>query len=247
MHEQQDVAIERDLVVQKEFWNDYFADTPENARPNPSREGRHQLAEQLLMSLKLSKPKILEVGCGSGWLSAALARHGQVTGVDLADQVLARARALHPRVDFIAGDFLTLALPVQHFDLVVSVDAISYFDDLQLFSERIASALKSSGYLILMCPHRFVWNRTDFVRRSHGEIPLNWLNMWELKKLLRKQFSVLHAETIMPDGHLGVLRLINSYRLNRLIQKIVPEPSVVRFKEWIGLGKTLVVVAQKRV
>lgn len=244
MHEQQDVAIERDLVVQKKFWNEHFADY---AHPNPSDERRNQRAEQLVVSLNLSKSKILEVGCGVGWLSAVLERHGQVTGVDLADQALARARALHSHVDFIAGDFLTLALPVQHFDLVVSVDAISYFDDLQLFTEKIASALKSRGYLILMCPHRFVWDRTDFVRRSHGEIALNWLNMWELKKLLRKHFSVLHAETMMPDGHLGILGLVNSYRLNRLIQKIVSEPSVVRFKEWVGLGKTLVVVAQKRV
>lgn len=92
-----------------------------------------------------------------------------------------------------------------------------------------------------------IWERTDLVRRSHGEIPLNWLNTGELERLLRDRFSVLHSETIIPAGNRGILRLINSWRLNALIQKVVPEPYIVTLKEKVGLDKTLVVVAQKRV
>ena len=144
-------------------------------------------------------------------------------------------------------DFLTTELPPEDFDVVVSVAVISVFEDQRRFLDRISELLKSRRYLLLMCPHRFVWDRTDLVRRSHGEIPLNWLNMGELERLLRDRFSVLHSETIIPAGNRGILRLINSWRLNALIQKVVPEPYIVTLKEKVGLGKTLVVVAQKRV
>jgi SAM-dependent methyltransferase len=246
MSEQQVVATGRDLAVQREFWNCCYADSLQDGSPNPARLRRGQVVVQLLRSLNLSKPNILEVGCATGCLAAALAQFGRVTGVDLADQLIATAKGRHPHIGFLAGDFLTVALPAEHFDLVVSVDVISYFDDLRLFTDRIASLLKSRGHLILTCPHRFIWNRTDFIRRSHGEIPLNWLNMGEMKRLLRDRFTVLHTETIMPEGNLGILRLINSGRLNSLVRKVVPEPYIVKLKEGLGLGKTLVAVAQKR-
>jgi 2-polyprenyl-3-methyl-5-hydroxy-6-metoxy-1,4-benzoquinol methylase len=192
------------------------------------------------------KPKILEVGCATGWLSAGLAQFGQVTAIDLADKPIAAAKTRYPHIDFIAGDFLTLDLLAEHFDLVVSVDVIPYVQDQRSFIHRIATVLKSPGYLILVAPNKFVWNRTDFVRRSQGEIPLNWLRMRDLKSLLRHRFSLLHGETIIPGGNRGILRLVNSHRLNALIQRVMPDHCIVRLKEKIGLGKSLVVVAQKR-
>ncbi len=244
MHEQK-LATERfDLNVERQFWNDWIGEWKTVDSSSVRRAGA---VVAQLRSLNLENPRILEVGCGSGWLAAELSRFGSVTGVDLADEPIAAAKAKYPHVDFIAGDFQTVDLPAVHFDLAVSVEVISVFHDPSLFVNRVASLLRSGGYLILTCPHKFVWDRTDFVRRSHGEIPLNWLNMGELKRLLRNHFSLLHTETMMPAGNLGVLRLINSYRLNGLIKKVVPEPSIVGIKERIGLGKTLLVVAQKRV
>jgi SAM-dependent methyltransferase len=246
MHDQQVIPSAPDPALLREFWNKWFADIPVNESIDPTKIRHGEVTIQLLKSLNLSHPDILEVGCANGWLCAALAQFGHVTGIDLADKVIAEGKINYPQVDLIAGDFLTAELPLEHFGVVVSVAVISVFADQRRFLDRVSELLKPRGYLLLMCPHRFIWDRTDFIRRSHGEIPLNWLNMGELKRLLRDRFSVLHTETIMPAGYRGVLRLINSHRLNRLIHKIVPEPSVVRLKEWIGLGKTLVVVAQKR-
>ena len=160
--------------------------------------------------------------------------------------MVATAKARYPQLKFIAGDFLTADLPREHFDVVVSVAVISLFEDRRRFLHRVSELLKCRGHLVLICQHRFIWDRTDFIRRSHGEISLNWLNMGELKQLLRDRFSVLHSETVIPAGNRGILRLINSYRLNGWIEKVVPEPYIVRLKERIGLGKSLAVVAQKR-
>ena len=50
--------------------------------------------------------KLIDVGCGAGWLCSKLAQFGEVTGTDLSDQVLARAALRAPSVKFIAGDFI---------------------------------------------------------------------------------------------------------------------------------------------
>ncbi len=244
MSELQVSPVVRDLETQRLFWNEWAADCKKDL---DSTSLRHREAVlQLLQALNVSRPSILEVGCANGWLSSALAQFGQVTGTDIADEAIAAAKAKHPQINFIAGDFLTLALPVEHFDVVVSVGVISCIEDQRRFLGRIAGLLKSRGYLILTCPHKFIWDRTDFPRRSHGEIPLDWLNMGDLKTLLRDRFSVLHTETVIPAGNRGILRLINSCRLNALIQRAMAEHYIVRLKEQMGLGKTLVVVARKR-
>jgi len=246
MLKQQDTPPAQDWAFLKDFWNNWFAGIPEGEFLDPTKVRHGEEVVQLLASLNLSEPDILEVGCANGWLCAALANFGRVTGIDLADKVIAEGRIKYPHVKFLAGDFLTADLPAGHFDVVVSVAVISVFEDQRQFLERVSELLTSRGYLILMCPHRFIWDRIDFVRRSHGEIPLNWRNMGELKRLVRDRFSVLDSGTIIPEGHRGILRLVNSYRLNGLIQKVLPKPYIVKLKEWLGLGKTLVIVAQKR-
>lgn len=69
---------------------------------------------------------IADIGCGSGEITARLARHypqADVVGVDILESSVALARrrhvALAPRVRFEQGDAFELALPADHFDLVV--------------------------------------------------------------------------------------------------------------------------------
>jgi ubiquinone/menaquinone biosynthesis C-methylase UbiE len=52
--------------------------------------------------------KVLDAGCGTGYLSAKLAEHfARVTGVDFSDGMIATARAAHPTTDFrVAGVLL---------------------------------------------------------------------------------------------------------------------------------------------
>ena len=49
--------------------------------------------------------RVLDVGCGPGSLSAAAAARGAlVTGVDLAEGMLAQARRNHPEIEFVHAD-----------------------------------------------------------------------------------------------------------------------------------------------
>src|SRR5215469_2021085 len=237
MRQQQGVPADPDQAFLREFWNKWFADFPGYEILDPIKIRHAEVVVQSLRSLNLLKPEILEVGCANGWLCEMLAQFGQVTGVDLADRMIADAKTRYPHLKFVAGDFLTAELPPEHFDVVVSVAMFHHFADQRRFLDRVSELLKSRGYLVLMCPHKFIWDRTDFIRRSHGEVPLNWLNMGDLKRLLRDRFSMLHSGTIMPGGDRGILHLINNWRLHTLIRKVVPEPYIIRLKERAGLGK----------
>jgi demethylmenaquinone methyltransferase/2-methoxy-6-polyprenyl-1,4-benzoquinol methylase len=61
----------------------------------------------------------LDVACGSGRLTAELARRaggGRVVGLDFSEGMLGRARADHPELDFVLGDALALPFADGEFD-----------------------------------------------------------------------------------------------------------------------------------
>jgi 2-polyprenyl-3-methyl-5-hydroxy-6-metoxy-1,4-benzoquinol methylase len=233
-------------VVPREVWNDWIERNIPIANLGPDNIRRAECVLRHLKSFALSNPNILDVGCANGWLCAELAYFGTVTGIDLANRAITTARSRYRNIGFICGDFLTLDLPTGHFDVVVSVDVIAYVCDQRSFLDRVATVLKPRGYLILICPNKFIWDRTRFTRQLEGKVPVRWLHMQDLKDLLSRHFVALHSETIIPGGNRGMLRLINSNKVQRTIETIIRREHIVKLKERVGLGKSLVVLAQKR-
>src|SRR5688500_13096708 len=92
------------IEVQQTFWNEWNAANREASLDAVSTE---QGAAVLSWLRKIggTELKLIEVGCGTGWLCSKLQSFGHVTGVDLSDQVLARAAERVPSVKFMAGDF----------------------------------------------------------------------------------------------------------------------------------------------
>jgi 2-polyprenyl-3-methyl-5-hydroxy-6-metoxy-1,4-benzoquinol methylase len=235
-------------LVQREAWNAWIKrNFPEHGRPDSSltRIGHRDAVLKLLKSLELSSPEILEVGCANGWLSSELAAFGKVTGTDLADEAVAEAKTLCPSGEFVAGDFLTLDLSGRGYDVVISVGVMQGVDDQRAFVQKLAAVTKHRGWLILICPNKYVWDRTDFARQLPPEVPVKWLYMRQLKYLLRPRFTVVHHETILPAGNRGLLRLVNSRKINIALETVIDADKLTKLKERVGLGKSLVAMAQK--
>lgn len=241
-----DSAKEWDLEMQRKFWNEWDGKHLQDATIGDDGRQRGEAALSLLRSCSLQRPQIIEFGCGNGWLAEKLVSFGPVTGVDLADQAIAEARRRVPSGTFHAGDVLNLDLPVEAFDVVLSLEMFAQVANQSLFVEVMARVLKKGGYLILVTQNRTVYaRRKDIAPVAEGQIR-RWVTMRGLQNELRPHFDILKATTMRPAGELGFLRIINSARLNGLVSKVIPKPSLERLKERCGLGQTLLILGQKR-
>jgi hypothetical protein len=109
----------------------------------------------------------------------------------------------------------------------------------------LAELLKPGGFLLITSQNKFVFERTENISPPDGWIR-QWVTMKTLKGLLRKDFSIRRATTLEPEGHIGLLRIINSKKVNRFCNSILGAPRVRRLKESAGFGQSLFVVATKR-
>jgi 2-polyprenyl-3-methyl-5-hydroxy-6-metoxy-1,4-benzoquinol methylase len=233
---------------QKQFWDWHWQHWQERKTINSWKDKRHEMVLTFLRSLALDHPRILDLGCGPGWYTERLAQFGQTTGVDLSKEAISVAKSRLPQITFLAGDLYELPLPTEHFDVVVSQEVIDHVPDQVAFLNRAASVLKPGGYLILSCANKFVMDRL-----GDGEFPLQpaahisrYLDAKGLKRLLRPYFDILRLTTILPIGHRGILRLINSHKLNSVLGFVIPPRYLEAMKERAGLGYTLIVLAQKK-
>jgi len=102
----------------------------------------------------LSGLRILDVGCGGGLMSEALARLGaQVVGVDASPGNVAAAR-LHARsqnitVDYRLGEPAEVLAPEERFDVVLALEVVEHVSDVPAFLATAAALLAPGGMLFV--------------------------------------------------------------------------------------------------
>lgn len=234
------------LDKQRGFWNEWNSRNREASGPDLVSWRRCFEVITFVKRLELKNPQILEIGCGTGWLAEQLVPFGRVTATDLADEVIARARARNPNVSYVAGDIMTLPLSLASYDLVVTLETIFCVADQQAFVERIADLLKPGGHLILTTQNKYVFERRDDVAPVGDGQLRSWLTVGDVRRLLRKSFEVRELKTVVPAGRKGFLHLVNSVKLNSVLSRIVSVPRLEAAKEYLGFGQTIVVLARKR-
>ncbi|MGB9433465.1 MAG: class I SAM-dependent methyltransferase [Candidatus Acidiferrum sp.] len=198
-----------------------------------------------LADLKIHGANILEVGCGTGWLSSKLCEFGKVTAVDLGKEIIETAKVNYPEIDFRSGDVQTLDLPLNSFDVIVTLEVLSHAPNQPALVHRMAELLRPGGFLLITTQNKYV-----FERRADIGPPGGWIRKWvaikTLKRFLRPEFSLRRITTLEPEGHLGLLRAINSRRINRYFNAVFGASKVKLLKESFGFGQTIFVVAVKR-
>ena len=115
---------------------------------------------QTLTRLLGDRPlKVLDVGCGGGLLSNALATHHDVTGVDLSEPSLEMARRYDRtgRVNYIKASAYELPFPDPCFDAVCVMDFLEHIEDPARVIRESTRVLKPGGLLFF---HTF--NRSWF-------------------------------------------------------------------------------------
>lgn len=93
------------------------------------------IADELVsnFSLETLPRTILDVGCGTGYVTARLKEQwpqAKVIGVDFAQGMLEKAQATHPDIDWILADSASLPFADNHADLLVSNLSYQWAEDL---------------------------------------------------------------------------------------------------------------------
>jgi ubiquinone/menaquinone biosynthesis C-methylase UbiE len=104
-----------------------------------------RVAAEAVDAAGLSRPSLVEIGCGSGYYSEILAAlaHSQVayTGIDYSAAMIARAKSRYPGVSFKIGDATALRFPDAAFDIAfngVSLMHILHYEKAIAESARIS-------------------------------------------------------------------------------------------------------------
>ncbi len=112
---------------------------------------------RILEGHDISGASVLDIGCGAGGIDIALVRNhgaGYVTGLDVEDPVLARARALVTMADLTACIGLIKVAPgplpfaPASFDVVFSKDSIVHIPDKHSLMAEVFRVLKPGGRFI---------------------------------------------------------------------------------------------------
>jgi SAM-dependent methyltransferase len=125
---------------------------------------RHILAgfvTQICRDLGGGRPRILDVGCGTGANLRLLSQFGAAYGVDISAEALAfcRARGLD---QVRAGAAERLPFGDGEFDLVTGLDVIEHLDDDVAGLREMHRVLRSGGHALLFVPaFRFLWGVQD--------------------------------------------------------------------------------------
>jgi ubiquinone/menaquinone biosynthesis C-methylase UbiE len=198
-----------------EFFDVFAADEPRWRRRNRTY---YRLLEQVFRFSIPSGARVLEIGCGSGDLLAAL-KPSVGVGVDVSPGMVELARSRHPDVRFevAAGEELDLG---QTFDYVILSDLVPYVHDLLALLERVAVHSHPRTRVIVNSYSR-VWRpviRVAELLRLKPVKPIrNWVTPYDVRNLLDLSGfeTITSANRILFPKQVPILtRLLNGIVAN---------------------------------
>ncbi len=182
---------------------------------------------------------ILDIGCGNGAVSLPLLRpQTHLTLVDVSPEMLARARARIPealveQVELINEDFLSVALPVHSYDLILCLGVLAHVAPPGAVISKMASLLQPNGSMIVQNtdeqhPLSYMKHLYSLLRnrllpaqnRSHRSYPLNRLGGTALLEHFKHQGQALAATYRYNMPFPGMGRVLSDDERYRFIRKI---------------------------
>jgi len=225
----------------REHWDERAADYLEPGRRNWST---HEItwgiwgipeSDVHLLPDDVSGMDVIELGCGTGYVSAWLARRGaKPVGIDNSPKQLEAARAFQAEfgIDFplMLGNAETVPLPDASFDLAVSEYGAALWADPHQWIPEAARLLRPGGRLAFM-------SNSDMVMMCVPELEADGP---ATDRLMRPYFGMYRLE--WPDStgvefhlpHGDMIRLLraNDFEVEELIEFRPPEGATTRY-DWV--------------
>lgn len=172
-----------------------------------------------------NETKILDLGCGRGWMAPFLSQYGTVTGVDFtATSIEAAQEHFGLYADFRLADSNSQVLGLEDkvpFDVVICSEVIEHvFDSFGLLSQ-IHGFLKLGGLCVLTTPNAHRWKQFSAINAETLQPIENWLTPLEIVSMAHKAgFVVLTHEGKRPYQLEGMRQLLLSRKFSKLLDGI---------------------------
>jgi 2-polyprenyl-3-methyl-5-hydroxy-6-metoxy-1,4-benzoquinol methylase len=151
-------SLARRLRLVTTYLDEIWASVP-TERPIDEAAVAWALATVALAGMR---PRVLDLGCGDGRITALLARDGAaVTGVDPSEVALERARRANPDLGFRPPNADgTLPFTDGSIDVVVCLNVLEHVADTQRLMSEAQRVTRPGGWIALAVPHHGRLQRT---------------------------------------------------------------------------------------
>jgi len=150
---------------------------------------------------KWSFGKILEIGCGIGYISAYL---GAEYGIDNNSKVIAVAKKLYPHTAFIVGDSTNLPFKPDQFNTVVCYNVLEHLTNSEIEKTlfEVKRVLKNDGVFLVGYSDLTYWGY-HIIEIIKGKDPTHcqrWSRM-DFSILIKKFFTVIEKKNTSGYGY----------------------------------------------
>jgi 2-polyprenyl-6-hydroxyphenyl methylase/3-demethylubiquinone-9 3-methyltransferase len=187
------------------------------------------VARPVLLQLdRFGARSVLDLGCGNGWLTAALSRCGfDVTGLDSSRSGIAIARGAHRDVAFRQADALLPPAPELQgrFDAVVAVEAVDHVSQPRVLLQHALTMLRPGGLLVVTTPYHGYFKNLGLALSGRFDRRLHALEVHgRLKFFSRQTLTALVAECGYADLHFETIGRLPAIARSMLVTGKRPLP-----------------------
>lgn len=227
----------------KKYWDDIAGNYDNSYNDLWSLFENKLIRERLRFITYLNKPKILDLGCGTGLgyaICNSLNGEIQYTGVDISQEMLAILAENYPNANLINSAMSDLsAIDDNKFDVVLSLfTAFSYTDDYKKTISEISRVTKPNGIIFLSVISKYSLRRLIKFKcqrrenyKTRGVDTDSYSYSWSFsKRYLFKLFNIGFTDIkLIGYNPFGGIYLLNKnkffWKINLFFSKILPSLS----------------------
>jgi 2-polyprenyl-3-methyl-5-hydroxy-6-metoxy-1,4-benzoquinol methylase len=217
-----------------DFYAELFGKNPDWSTPYPNLDEARRWAKIDEFLSQIQKPnergdwqrlRILDVGCGRGWLTRLAGVYGSCEGVDPIANTIRLASEHFPDLTFHVGTAANVlcSKDFEAYDVVISSEVIEHVLDKENFVQEIKKCLVPAGHAIITTPRGEEFRR---YRRVAGKLqPVEtWVTESELRSLFERNGfkTVRHERAYIDIPRMSLLHLTAyaSERFSRVLERL---------------------------